>query len=98
MAVHMPIQRKIQENRNDALHRKDAPLGLAHTPPRGRYDRETVKLVEGPPSGLRAEGGAHDKNRKRTSFMVFDMVAELAIAKRVVGLASLLASIVVTRA
>eukprot|EP00971_Amphidinium_carterae_P113861 2256326-Amphidinium_carterae.1 len=58
------------------------------------------KLTEGPPSGLRAEGGTYGNiERKRTSLIVaFDMVAELAIAERVIGLASLLASRVVTRA
>eukprot|EP00971_Amphidinium_carterae_P221086 4389443-Amphidinium_carterae.1 len=40
----------------------------------------------------------HSRGRKRTSFVSFDMVAELAIAERFIGLASLLASIVVTRA
>eukprot|EP00971_Amphidinium_carterae_P146951 2912240-Amphidinium_carterae.1 len=42
--------------------------------------------------------GPHQKASKRTSFVLFHMVAELAIAERFIGLASLLASIVVTRA
>eukprot|EP00971_Amphidinium_carterae_P151595 3005210-Amphidinium_carterae.1 len=71
----------IQKNRNDVLY-------------------ENSREAEGPPSGLRAEGGTHKHNkkgeplgiwltcrprgrhhteRKRTSFMLFDMVAELAI-------------------
>eukprot|EP00971_Amphidinium_carterae_P107906 2136355-Amphidinium_carterae.1 len=48
-----------------------------------------------------ATPGSSDRKRTRTSLKVlvlFDMVAELAIAERVIGLASLLASIVVTRA
>eukprot|EP00971_Amphidinium_carterae_P063941 1265647-Amphidinium_carterae.1 len=31
--------------------------------------------AEGPPSGLRAEGGTHGNEMKKTSFIVFDMVA-----------------------
>eukprot|EP00971_Amphidinium_carterae_P125281 2482328-Amphidinium_carterae.1 len=63
--------RKIQESSSCA-----EPLGLAHTPPRGRYKK---------------------KNNKKKN-VLFDMVAELAIAERVIGLAIVLTRIVVTRA
>eukprot|EP00971_Amphidinium_carterae_P261724 5192125-Amphidinium_carterae.1 len=66
MALHRHSERKIQENKNDVL-----------------VNRERRELAEGPPSGLRAEGGSHGtENRERTSFLAFDMVAELAIAER----------------
>eukprot|EP00971_Amphidinium_carterae_P254371 5049852-Amphidinium_carterae.1 len=64
--VSMSGIRKIQRNDKCA-----EPLGLAHTPPRGRYKKGT---------------------------MYFYMVAELAIAERVIGLAIEFTRIVVTRA
>eukprot|EP00971_Amphidinium_carterae_P109098 2160377-Amphidinium_carterae.1 len=63
------------------IKEKSAPLGLAHTPPRGRDSKNTKR-----------------RRASLSSLCLFDMVAELAIAERVIGLASLLASIVVTRA
>eukprot|EP00971_Amphidinium_carterae_P067497 1336675-Amphidinium_carterae.1 len=66
MAPHRQTEEKIQKHKNDALRKS-----------------QRSEPSEGPPSGLRAEGGTHgNMSRKRTSFVLFDMVAELAIAER----------------
>eukprot|EP00971_Amphidinium_carterae_P226263 4488048-Amphidinium_carterae.1 len=63
--------RKIQQHNDDVL-----------------CDSQGAKDEKGPRPGLRAGGGAHGKvssmNKKRTSLrvLVFDMVAELAMAER----------------
>eukprot|EP00971_Amphidinium_carterae_P318578 6332496-Amphidinium_carterae.1 len=43
-------------------------------------NRESRQHSEGPPSGLRAEGGAGTENRKRTSFVLFDNSCENTLA------------------
>eukprot|EP00971_Amphidinium_carterae_P067676 1340259-Amphidinium_carterae.1 len=63
MAVHVPIERKIQKNTNDAYTEDEysgTPLGSWRTCRPQRAAR-------------------HSRDRKRISFMLFDMVAELAI-------------------
>eukprot|EP00971_Amphidinium_carterae_P246310 4892360-Amphidinium_carterae.1 len=67
----IPTMRKIQQHSDDVL-----------------CDSQGEKDEKGPPLGLRAGGGAHGKvssmKRKKTSLrvLIFDMVAELAIAER----------------
>eukprot|EP00971_Amphidinium_carterae_P255081 5063922-Amphidinium_carterae.1 len=69
-------------SRGDTLHKNEvrrAPLGLAHTPPRGCDNMNEIQV----------DYEVGNLSRKQTSLSVrlFNMVAELAIAKRVRELA-----------